>query len=67
MGSTKGNRKKPVWNEEESQGFKITINFYTVIEYSSNSPFHRCGFLLIKKKNFDVADKWFQSLTKSQF
>lgn len=42
--------EKPAQNEEESQGFRIMINFYMVIEYSPNSPFHGCGFLLIKKK-----------------
>lgn len=59
--------EKPVQNEVESQGFRIMINFYMVIEYSSNSPFHSCDFLLIKKKNFDVSDKWVQSWTQSQF
>lgn len=43
------------------------INFYMVIEYSPNSPFRRCDFLLIKKKNFDVTNKWVQSRSESQF
>lgn len=37
-----------------------------VIEYSSNSPFHRYDFVLIKKRNFDVTNKWVQSQTQFQ-